>query len=98
MKSNLFFKPTPLYKEFMIMDLVSGNQNITQRQIARAVDVSLSMVNTYLDDYEQKGFIIRKYHNQKNVRYLLTKSGIARKKLLNIQFLEATQGIYLEYF
>ena len=94
MNNNLFFKPTPLYKEFMILDLVSGNQDITQRQIAHTIDVSLSMVNSYLDNYEEKGYLRREYQNAKNVVYHLTKAGVARRKLLSIQFLESTQNVY----
>ena len=47
MKDNPFFKPTPLYKEFMILDMVHKNEKITQRAIADALSISVSMVNGY---------------------------------------------------
>ncbi|MCF7926982.1 MAG: winged helix-turn-helix transcriptional regulator, partial [Candidatus Izimaplasma sp.] len=53
---NTFFKPTPLYKEFVLLDLIEKNEIITQRQMSDYLDVSVSMVNSYLDSYEQKGY------------------------------------------
>ena len=34
MHDNHFFKPTPLYKEFMILDLIEKDANITQRKLS----------------------------------------------------------------
>jgi len=57
---NNFFKPTLLYKEFMILDLIEKDSNITQREISKAINVAVSMVNNYLNEYEEEGLIIRK--------------------------------------
>jgi predicted transcriptional regulator len=56
MNDNPFFKPTPLYKEFMILDLIEKNPSLTQREIGDAIGVAVSMVNAYLDEYEEKGY------------------------------------------
>lgn len=93
MKNN-FFKPTLLYKEFMVLDLIEKNKNITQREISNKVGIAVSMVNSYLDDYEKKGLIKRKRHSIKTVDYLITKNGIDRRKLLNIWYLKSSQEIY----
>jgi DNA-binding MarR family transcriptional regulator len=53
MSDNSFFKPTLLYKEFMILDLIEKNANITQREISNAIGVAVSMINSYLDEYEK---------------------------------------------
>lgn len=60
LNSNSFFKPTPLYNEFMILDLIEKDSNITQREISKAINVAVSMVNNYLNEYEEEGLIIRK--------------------------------------
>ncbi len=91
---NQFFKPTPLFKEFMILDLVSKDANITQRALSARLHVSVSMINAYLDEYEKMGYIKRKYLSTKSVEYNITKKGIERKKVLNIGYLNAAQGIY----
>lgn len=48
---NNFFKPTLLYKEFMILDLIEKDSNITQREISKAINIAVSMVNNYLNEY-----------------------------------------------
>ncbi|MCF8009672.1 MAG: winged helix-turn-helix transcriptional regulator, partial [Halanaerobiales bacterium] len=83
-----------LYKEFVLLDLIEKNEIITQRQMSDYLDVSVSMVNSYLDSYEQKGYIKREYKNSKTVKYIITSKGIERKKVLNIGFLKDSQSIY----
>jgi len=91
---NQFFKPTPLYKEFMILDLVSKDANITQRALSACLHVSVSMINAYLNEYEKKGYIKRKYLSTKTVEYFVTKKGSERKRLLNLNYLHNTQALY----
>ena len=95
MNDNLFFKPTPLYKEFVILDLIEKNSKITQRIMSQELGVAVSMVNGYLDKYEKNKFIKRTYINSKKVFYKITKKGIERKKVLNIRYLENAYSIYL---
>lgn len=94
MKINTFFKPTSLYKEFLILDLIEKNKDITQREISDSIGVAVSMVNNYLDEYEQKGCIKRKYHSPKTVEYFVTRKGIERKKILNISYLNESLMVY----
>lgn len=94
MNTNSFFKPTPLYKEFMILDLISKDSNITQRELAKKLGSSLSMINSYLDEYESKGYIRREYISSKIVYYHITKKGIERMQYLNIGYLNASQKIH----
>lgn len=89
-----FFKPTPLYKEFLILDLIEKDSNITQRAMSKALGVAVSMVNNYLVEYEQKGYITRKYHSTKTVEYFITKTGSERRKLLNIWYLKSSHKVY----
>lgn len=94
MLSRQFFKPTPLYKEYMILDLIDKNPIITQRDLSKKIDSSVSMINLYLDDYEKKGYLKKRYLSDKKIEYLITKKGIERKKLLNICYLKASHYIY----
>lgn len=94
LSKNTFFKPTPLYKEFMILDLIGKNKNITQREISNTIGVAVSMINNYIDDYEQKGYIKRKYRSTKTVEYFVTKRGDERKKVLNISYLNESLKVY----
>ena len=94
MNPNEFFKPTPLYKEFMILDLIAKEPDITQRVMSRRLNVSVSMINTYLDIYETNGLIKRDYVSSKDVNYSITKNGMERLKLLNFGYLKASQSVY----
>jgi DNA-binding MarR family transcriptional regulator len=94
MSDNSFFKPTLLYKEFMILDLIEKDANITQREISKTIGVAVSMVNQYIENFVKKGLIEKKKHSTKNVEYFITKEGAERRKLLNINYLHNSQRIY----
>ncbi|QWB95455.1 winged helix-turn-helix domain-containing protein [Mycoplasmatota bacterium] len=94
MTNNLFFKPTPIYKEYMILDLIEKDAHVTQRRLSDAIGSSVSMVNYYLDQYEEQGLIKRKKHSTKNVEYFVSKKGMERKQVLNISYLSASLNIY----
>ncbi|MCD4827122.1 MAG: winged helix-turn-helix transcriptional regulator [Acholeplasmataceae bacterium] len=79
----------------MILDLIEKDAHITQREIAQSIGIAVSLVNNYLDVYEKKGFIKRKYKSTKSVEYFMTKSGLERRKLLNIWYLNASYNVYL---
>ena len=94
MNNNDFFKPSILCKEYLILDMIEKNPNITQRKICNAIGIAVSMVNDYLEDYEKKGYVKRKHYTSKTVDYIITKFGIERKKVLNIGYLNASQQLY----
>jgi DNA-binding MarR family transcriptional regulator len=96
MNKNQFFKPTVLYKEYMILDMIEKNSRVTQREISKEIGIALSMVNDHLDQFEKNKLIKRVKHSTKNVEYLITKKGTERRKLLNIWYLKSSQGIYLQ--
>ena len=94
MINNSFFKPTVLYKEYMILDMIEKNLNITQREMSKQIGIAVSMINSYLDQYEKKGYIKRKKHSSKSVEYFVTKKGTERRKVLNIGYLNSSQHLY----
>lgn len=96
MSDNSFFKPTILFKEYMILDMIEKNPNITQREMSQAIGIAVSMINLHLDQYEKDKLIKRKKHSSKTVEYFVTKKGIERKKVLNIGYLNATKDLYFQ--
>lgn len=78
----------------MLLDLIEKDPNITQRKMSEELDISLSMVNAYLEEYEAKGYLQRKYQSLKVVAYHISKKGIERKKVLNISYLKSSQTLY----
>ena len=101
---NNYFRTTKKYKEFLILNLISKNKNITQREISFHVGTVVSMVNKYIDEFSKKGFITKKKITSKKVIYKITKDGTLRQKFLNIGYLKNAQAIYdeakenMEYF
>lgn len=94
MHNNRFLKPTVLYKEYMILDMIEKNPNVTQREMSQAIGMAVSIVNSYVDSFEKKGLIKRKKHSTKAVEYFITKKGSERKKYLNIGYLDSSQRLY----
>lgn len=78
----------------MILDLIEKDPHITQREMAEEIGVAVSMINSYIDDFVEKGLIKKKKHSTKTVEYFITKKGIERKKVLNISYLNASLNIY----
>jgi FlaA1/EpsC-like NDP-sugar epimerase len=95
MSDNSFFKPTLLYKEFMILDLIEKDANITQREISKIIGVAVSMTNAYIENFVAKGLIKKKKHSTKTVEYFVTKKGLERRQLLNIWYLKSSHEVYL---
>lgn len=94
MSDNQFFKPTVLYKEYMILDMIEKNPNITQREISKTIGIAVSMVNDHIDQYEKDGLVKRKKHSTKTVEYFVTKKGSERRKVLNISYLNNSLSVY----
>lgn len=94
MKNNPFFNPSPLYKEFMLLDVIEKDPSITQRRMSSLLNVAVSMINEYIVKYEAEGYIKRHYQSVKKVSYEITHLGKERRKLLNIWYLDASQLIY----
>lgn len=93
---NDFFKSTPLHKEWLILTKLSKENKITQRKIAKDLSLSVAMVNSYLEEYKNKGLIDMECLTSKNVNYSLTSKGEERKKYLNISYLESVLKVYKE--
>lgn len=88
------FKPTPLFKELIILNLIANEKKITQRMISKAASISASMVNSYLESYANEGLIDIIYSSSRNVDYKITKKGEEQRKLLNIKYLESALDFY----
>ena len=93
MENNALFKPSPQYKELMILSMIASNDEVSQRMIASKLNISLAMVNSYLIDAEMKKYI-KTDNKNKRVKYLITKKGEERVKVLNISLLKSSLDVY----
>lgn len=94
LKDIKFFTPTAELKELTILQYIEDKEDTTQKELGDIVNAAPSMINVYINDYEEKGYIIRKYISSKTVRYKITSDGIRRKNLLIIQYLHELMKLY----
>lgn len=84
--------------QFRVLRLLESNPHLTQRELSKALGVSLGGVNYCLNALVAKGSVkIQNFKNSKNKRvyaYLLTPQGIAEKTALTGSFLRRKMQEY----
>jgi EPS-associated MarR family transcriptional regulator len=77
---------------YKILKILEANPEISQRDLARELDISLGRVNFCLKALIEKGLLkatnFRNSQNKLAYMYLLTPSGIEEKSLMTAQFLK----------
>lgn len=89
-----FFTPTAKLKELTLLQHIEKNPDTTQKEMAQVIGAAPSMVNVYINEYEEKGYIIREYISQKVVKYRITTEGLKRKNYLVITYLHELLKLY----
>lgn len=83
---------TPDDIHFRVMRLIERNPELSQRQLADALGISLGAVNYCLRALIQKGEVkirnFRAANNKMRYAYIITPKGIRRKSLLTADFLQ----------
>jgi EPS-associated MarR family transcriptional regulator len=84
--------------QFRVLRLLESNPHLTQRELSKALGVSLGGVNYCLNALVAKGSVkIQNFKNNKNkwvYAYLLTPEGIAEKTALTGSFLRRKMQEY----
>lgn len=91
---DVMFIPSQKYKELLFLDTLSKSKDLTQRDLAQKVFVSHTMVNKYMDIFEENGLIKRTYLSSKTVKYSITDKGEIRRKELYMHYLKSSMDIY----
>lgn len=89
-----FFSPTSDLKELLLLQHIEKTPDTTQKEIAKAIDAAASMVNVYIDNLEEKKYLIREYQSAKTVYYKITSEGIKRKNYLAITYFHELLKLY----
>lgn len=66
-------------KEYILLNEIEKNENITQRELSRKTEFSLGSVNVLLNKMVQEGLVKIKQIPMNRVAYMLTPAGIAEK-------------------
>ena len=75
-----------------VLRAVHGNANVTQRSVAKEVEIALGLANSYLKRCIKKGFIKVQQAPANRYAYYLTPRGLAEKGRLTREYL--SQGFY----
>ena len=89
-----FFSPTSELKELLLLEHIEKIPDTTQKEIAKVIDGAPSMVNVYIDNLEEKGYLLRDYKSAKVVYYNITAEGIKRKNYLSITYFHQLLKLY----
>jgi EPS-associated MarR family transcriptional regulator len=83
---------------YKLMRLIEAKPELSQRELAEAMGVSLGKVNYCLSALIEKGWVkVRNFRNSSNkmaYAYLLTPRGVRQKAAITVQFLERKVAEY----
>ncbi len=79
-----------------LFNTVESSSEINQRQLARELDVSLGLTNTYFQRVLKKGWIRAKQVKPRRWLYFLTPQGVLEKSRLSLSYLHRTLDSFRE--
>lgn len=82
------------YRSFLLLSEISGNEQLSQRELAKRLGIALGLVNSYLKNLVTKGFVRVNNFPKNRYAYLLTPTGFAEKSRLAYQHLSYFSGLY----
>lgn len=89
-----FFSPTSELKELLLLQHIEKNPDTTQKEIAKVIGGAPSMVNVYIDNLEEKNYMVRDYKSAKIVYYNITSEGVKMKNYLLINYMRELLDLY----
>lgn len=87
---------TEHYRSLQILDELSNNDSLTQRDLSGRLGIALGLVNSYIKNLIAKGFITVKAIPSKRYAYYLTPKGFTEKTRLTYHLLQDYTRIYRE--
>ncbi len=87
---------TEPYRSLQILDELSNNDSLTQRDLSGRLGIALGLVNSYIMNLVKKGFITVKTIPTKRYAYYLTPKGFTEKTRLTYDLLHDYTRVYRE--
>lgn len=84
------------FRSLQILDELSNNDSLTQRDLSSRLGIALGLVNSYIKNLIAKGYITVKAIPPKRYAYYLTPKGFAEKTRLTYDLLHDYTRIYRE--
>ena len=82
------------YRSFLLLSEISGDAQLSQRELAKRLGIALGLVNSYLKNLVSKGFVRVNNFPKNRYAYLLTAKGFAEKSRLAYQHLSYFSSLY----
>ncbi len=82
------------YRSLLLLDEISKNNELTQRDLSKKLGVALGLINSYIKNLASKGYITVSTIPKKRYAYYLTPSGFKEKTRLTYQHLQNFTSLY----
>ena len=76
------------FKTLEILEELSSNGHVTQRELSRKVGIALGLANFYIKRLVQKGYVEVVYLERNRLGYLITPKGITEKSRLTYHYIQ----------
>jgi len=84
------------HRSLQILDELSNNDSLTQRDLSSRLGIALGLVNSYIKNLVKKGYITVRAIPPKRYTYYLTPKGFTEKTRLTFHLLQDYTRIYRE--
>ena len=84
------------HKSLQILNELSANDSLTQRDLSGRLDIALGLVNSYMKNLVKKGYITVKAIPPRRYAYFITPKGFVEKTRLTYDLLQDYTRIYRE--
>lgn len=74
-KYSSYLYPSPLLRELQILELLDANPFLSQAAVAQEVDLAVAMVNKYIANFYNEGYIDKEAYSENRYVYRLTPRG-----------------------
>lgn len=82
------------YRSLQLLDEISRNENVTQRDLSRSLGIALGLTNSYIKNLISKGCVTVSGIPKKRYSYYLTSKGLREKTRLTYEHLRNFTNLY----
>lgn len=82
------------YRSLLLLDEISKNNDVTQRDLSKKVGVALGLINSYIKNLASKGYITISHIPRKRYKYFITPKGFTEKTRLTYEHLRNFTNLY----
>ena len=83
------------FRALQLMSELEGDDTVSQRELASRLGIAAGLVNSYLKNFVNKGYVRVKNYPRNRYAYLLTAKGFVEKSRLAFQHLDYFTGLYI---